>query len=312
MIVSKLGAKSIGELSRQMKINKATKCVHLAILMVAGALTAAAQGSSIPTGRTNNILDWNESFEGSTGSSGQEMVLNSSATLHFGRFSVGAGIPVYLNRAIFPNQATVSEGIGDAFLMLGSSWNSSLFNYSTVLTGSAPTGDPNKGFGTGHATFDWNNRIDHEFGILAPFVDAGVANRISDTLFFHRPFTSFGYLAHVEAGADVDLSHSFTLLLSGYEIAPWGTQTIFSRDVVTGATGSGGQNGRVFEVNHLTTGPAPINHDDGFTLGLTFNPKPYLNLSVGYTRSISFAFNTFSWRVGVNMSSLIGGKVSSK
>jgi hypothetical protein len=47
------------------------------------------------------------------------------------------------------------------------------------------------------------------------------------------------------------------LLLSGYEIAPWGTQTIFSRDVVTGATGSGGQNGRVFEVNHLTTAPRP-------------------------------------------------------
>ncbi len=295
-----------------MKINKTTKCVHLAILMIAGALTAAAQGSSIPTGKANNVLDWNESFEGSTGSSGQEMVFNSSATLHFGRYSVGAGMPVYLNRAIFPNQATISDGIGDAFLMLGSSWNGALLNYSTALTGSAPTGDPNKGFSTGHATFDWNNRIDHDFRFVAPFVDAGVANRISDTLFFHRPFTSFGYLAHVEAGADVDLSHSFTLLLSAYEILPWGTQTIFSRDVITGATGSGGQYGRVFEVNHLTTGPADINRDDGFTAGLTFNPKPYLNLSVGYTRSISFAFNTFSWKMGINMSSLIGGRNSSK
>ena len=224
--------------------------------MVAGALTAAAQGSSVPSARTNNVLDWNESFEGSTGSSGQEMVLNSSATFHFGRFSVGAGIPVYLNRSISPNQVTISDGIGDAFLQLGSSWNGLLFNYSTVLTGAAPTGDPNKGFSTGHATFDWNNRIDHDFRILTPFVDAGVANSISDTEFFHRPFTSFGYLAHVEAGADVDLTHSFTLLLSGYEIAPWGTQTIISRDVIDGATGSGGQDGRVFEVNHLTTGPA--------------------------------------------------------
>ena len=302
----------MGELSRKMKINKITKCVHLTILMAAGVLTAAAQGSSIPTGRTNNVIDWIESFEGSTGASGQEMMINSSVTVHFGRFSVGAAMPVYLNRSIFPNQVTISEGIGDASLMLGSSWNGSLFNYSTVLTGSAPTGDSHKGFSTGHATFDWNNRIDHDFKILAPFVDAGVANRISDTLFFHRPFTSFGYLAHVEAGADVDLSHSFSLLLSGYEIAPWGTQTIFSRDVVTGATGSGGQNGRVFEVNHLTTGPAPINHDDGFTLGLTFNPKPYLDLSAGYTRSISFAFNTFSWRLGLNVSRLIGGGVSTK
>ena len=295
-----------------MKINKTTKCLHVAILILAGALTAAAQGSSVPTGRANNLLDWNESFEGSTGSSGQEMVLNSSATLHLGRFSVGAGMPVYLNRSISPNQVTISHGIGDAFVKLGASWNGLLFNYNTVLTGAAPTGDPAKGFGTGHGTFDWNNRIDHDFVLLVPFVDAGVANSISDTEFFHRPFTSFGYLAHVEAGADVDLTHNFSLLVSGYDIAPWGTQRIYSRDVIAGATGTGGQNGRVFEVNHLTTGPAPINHDDGFTLGLTFRPKPYLNLAAGYTRSISFAFNTFSWKIGVNMSSLISGKGSSK
>jgi hypothetical protein len=295
-----------------MKINRTTKCVHLAILIIAGALTAAAQGSSVPTGRANNVLDWNESFEGSTGASGQEIVLNSSATLHFGRFSVGAGMPVYFNRAIFPSQATVSEGIGDAFVKLGASWNGFLLNYNTVLTGAAPTGDPAKGFGTGHATFDWNNRIDHDFKILIPFVDAGVANSISDTEFFHRPFTSFGYLAHIEAGADVDLTHSFSLLVSGYEIAPWGTQTIISRDVVNGATGTGGQDGRVFEVNHLTTGPAFINQDNGFTAGLTFHPKPYLDLAVGYTRSISFAFNTFSWRMGINMSGLLSGGHSGK
>ena len=174
-------------------------------------------------------------------------------------------MPVYFNRAIFPSQATVSEGIGDAFVKLGASWNGFLLNYNTVLTGAAPTGDPNKGFGTGHATFDWNNRVDHDFKIVTPFVDAGVANSISDTEFFHRPFTSFGYLAHVEAGADVDLTHSFSLLVSGYEIAPWGTQTIISRDVATGATGTGGQDSRVFEVNHLTTGPAIINQDNGFT-----------------------------------------------
>ena len=295
-----------------MKINRTTKCVHLAILIIAGALTAAAQGSSVPTGRANNVLDWNESFEGSTGATGQEMVLNSSATLHFGRFSVGAGMPVYFNRSIFPSQATVSEGIGDAFVKLGASWNGFLLNYNTVLTGAAPTGDPAKGFGTGHATFDWNNRIDHDFKILIPFVDAGVANSISDTEFFHRPFTSFGYLAHIEAGADVDLTHSFSLLVSGYEIAPWGTQTIISRDVVNGATGTGGQDGRVFEVNHLTTGPAFINQDNGFTAGLTFHPKPYLDLAVGYTRSISFAFNTFSWKMGINMSGLLSGGHSGK
>jgi hypothetical protein len=291
-----------------MKTNKTTICVHLAILVVASALSAAAQGSSVPAAKTTTGLDWNESFEGSTGASGQEMEINSSATLHLGRFSVGAGIPVYLNRTVSPSQATISDGIGDVFVRLGASWNVFLLKYNTALTGTAPTGDPNKGFSTRHATFDWNNRFDHDFKILTPFVDGGVANSISDTLFFHRPFTSFGYLAHAEAGADANLPYSFSVLLSAYDIAPWGTQTIISRDVVAGATGSGGQNGRVFEVNHLTTGPASINYDEGFTAGLTFHPKPYLNLSGGYTRSVSFAFNTFSWGIGVNMSSLIGGR----
>jgi hypothetical protein len=240
------------------------------------------------------------------------MVLYTSATYHFGRFSVGTGIPVYLNRSISPNQVSISEGIGDVFVRLGSSWNGSAFNYSTLLTGAVPTGDSNKGFSTGHATFDWNNRFDHDFSILTPYIDAGIANSISDTMFFHRPFTSFGYLAHLEGGADVDLTHSFTLLLSAYEIAPWGTQTIISRDVIDGATGSGGQNGRVFEVNHLTTGPAYINHDDGFTAGLNFRPRPYLNLAVGYTRSASFAFNTFSWEIGIDMGRLIAGGNSVK
>jgi len=172
--------------------------------------------------------------------------------------------------------------------------------------------NPDKGFGTGHITFDWNNRLDHDFDILTPFVDAGVANSIPDTLFFHRPFTSYGNLAHFEAGTNVDLPYSLTLTLSAYEIAPWGTQTIISRDVVFGATGSGGQNGRVFEVNHNTTGPAYINHDDGYTLGVAFNPKPYLTLDAGYTRSMGFAFNAFSWGIGINMSRLIGDRNSPK
>ena len=295
-----------------MNINRATKCLHLASLILFSALTSAAQGFSLPSGRTTNFIDWNETFEGSTGSSGQEMVLNSSATYYFGRFSVGAGIPFYLNRSISPTQVLINEGIGDAFVKVGSSWDIDSLNLSTALTGAAPTGDPNKGFGTGHGTFDWTTRIDHNFGFVTPFLEGGIANTLTDTPFFHRPFTSFGTLAHFEGGTNVDLSHSFTLLLSGYEIAPWGTQTIISRDVINGATGSGGQDGRVWEVNHETTGPASINFDDGFTAGLTFSPKPYLNLSAGYTRSLSFAFNTFSWRLGFNMSSLISGKNSAR
>ncbi len=295
-----------------MRINTPKSCLHLAILILAGAATAAAQGFSVPSGRVTNFVDWAESFEGSTGSSGQDMVLNTSVTYHISRYSIGLGLPLYLDRSVGTDAAAFSVGRGDAYLKLGSSWNSPLFDYDMTLTGGAPTGDPSKGFGTGHITFDWNNHLDHEFADMTVFVNAGVANTLSDTLFFHRPFTSYGDLAHLEAGADVGLPHKLTLVVSGYEIAPWGTQTIISRDVVAGATGTGGQDGRVFEVNHLTIGPAFMNHDDGATLGFTYNPKPYLNLAVGYTRSISFAFNSISWGIGVDMSRLIGGGKSTR
>ncbi len=295
-----------------MNFKKITKYLLLLTLIVSAATSAGAQGSSIFTGRTTNHLEWTESFEGSTGSSGQDMELNTSVTYNFKRFSVGAGIPVYLDRTISTTGAQISEGIGNFYLTLGSSWNGTLVDYATVLTGSLPTGDFNKGFSTKHATFDWNNRLDHNFNFVTPFLDGGIANSISDTKFFHRPFTSFGYLAHGEVGADVDLPHSLTLTISAYDIAPWGTQTIISRDVLNGAVGSGGLDGRVFEVNHVTTGPPSINYDQGFTAGLSFSPKPYLSLDLGYTRSISFQFNTFSWGIDLNMSRLIGGKKLTK
>lgn len=290
-----------------MQINNPMKCAPLAILILASALTASAQGLSLPSGKVANFIDWNESFEGSTGSSGTETVLNSAMTYRFGRFSVGAGIPVYFDRSIFPGQTMISTGIGDAFLTLGSSWHSTLYNYSMVLTAAAPTGYPDRGFGTGHATLDWNNHLDQTFALFTPYIDAGMANTISDTPYFHRPFTSFGYLAHLEVGVDVGLPRSLGLHVSEYEIAPWGTQTIISRDVVYGATGTGGQDGRVWEVNHLTKGSPSINHDYGLSAGLTYSPKPYLNLTVGYTRSVSFDFGTVSWKMGINMSRLISG-----
>jgi hypothetical protein len=293
-------------------LKKAIQWLFLAMLVFAGTRTGAAQGSN-PAGEANRGLEWKEVFEGSTDSSGQVTALTSSATYRFGEhFSMGAGIPLYFNRSTATTGTTTSDGVGNLFATAGASWKGRALNYGTSLTGSVPTGDSAKGLSTGHATFDWNNRFDQSFSVLTPFVEPGVGNTISDTPFFHRPFTSFGYLAHFEGGTDVDLSHSLTLTLSGYDIAPRGTQTIFSRAVGKGATGSGGQHGRVFQTNHQTTGGASINQDNGFTAGLNFSPKSYLDLHVGYTRSVKFAFNAFSWGIGVNLSKLFSGKDSTR
>lgn len=233
------------------------------------------------------------------------MTLTSSAVYRFNqRFSAGVGVPIYFDRASTTTGTTSNAGLGDFFAALGAAWKNPALNFTTTLTGSAPTGDKNKGLSTGHATFDWTNRVDHDFGRVTPFASAGISNSVSNTRFFVRPFTSFGMAAHFEGGMDVDLAHSFSLTLSGYDIAPWGNQTVFSRIVGHGAVGPGGAHGRVFETNQQTSGGASLTRDDGFTIGLTASPKPYLDLELGYTRSMAFAMNTVAFGAVLNVSKL--------
>ena len=273
-----------------------------------------AQSSPSPAGSEKGIVFY-ESFEGDSNSDGQVMVLTSSATYHFNEhFSAGIGIPIYFDHAASSTAGTTSSsGIGNVFVTVHAVWKSPLVNYGTSLTGTAPTGDSKKGLSTGHATFDWDNRINHSFGVLTPFVDLGAGNSIMDTVYFLRPFSSYGYLAHFEAGTDLDLSHSLSLTLSGYDIAPWGTQTIISRVVPAGSPGMSGSatHGRAFENNHLTTGTASLTSDDGFNAGLSFSPKPYLDLDLGYSRSVRYALNSVSFGIGVNLSSLFSKKSQS-
>ncbi len=276
-----------------------------AVLILAGVGMAHAQGTSTPAGQQKGIVIY-EAFEGGANSEGQVTTLTTSAAYNFNQhFSAGVGISIYFDHASSSSitGSTSSSGIGNAFVMLHGVWKNPTLNYATSLTGSAPTGDSRKGLSTGHATFDWDNRLDHDIGPLTPFADAGLANSVTDTRFFLRPFTSFGKVAHFAAGTDVDLSHSFSLTLSAYDIAPWGTQTVFSRFVNQGSTGKGGQHGRPFELNHETTGTSGLTRDNGYTAGLSVSPKPYLDLGIGYTRSVHFALNTVSFGVGINLSS---------
>ncbi len=277
--------------------------------LLSGANIAVhAQSSANPAGSERGFVFY-ESFEGDSNSDGQVMILSSSAGYHFNQhFSAGIGIPIYFDHPSSTTGTASTSGVGNVFATVRGEWKNPLLNYSTSLTGSGPTGDSKKGLSTGHATFDWDNRVNHDFGVLAPFVDLGASNSIPDTRYFLRPFTSYGFLAHFEAGTDIDLSHSLSLTLSGYDIAPWGTQTLISRVVPAGSSGKSGgvTHGRAFENSHQTTGTASLTSDDGINADLSFSPKPYLDLDLGYTRSVHYALNSVSFGVGVNLSSLFG------
>ena len=64
----------------------------------------------------------------------------------------------------------------------------------------------------------------HEFGLVTPFFEVGLANSVPDTRFLHRPYTSLGKLAHFEGGSELDLGDKFSVSASGYYILPWGPQ----------------------------------------------------------------------------------------
>ncbi len=256
-----------------------------------------------------------ESFQGSRNSEGQVYILNSSVGYNFNRFfGVFTGLPVYLVRTSSSISGTTSSstnsGIGNFYVGLRLSLNNPLVNYSSTLTGWAPTGDTNTGLSTGRATFDWDNRLDRGFSNWTPFLDLGVGNTITDTRFFRRPFTSLGRVAHFEAGTDLTIFPAVSIGASAYDIEPWGQQRVFSRLVqrqsgLPGGTPGTSGRGRVFETSAETIGTADLTRDHGFNGWVEVKPVKALAFELGYSRSVRYALNTVSFGVVVNLSSLV-------
>jgi hypothetical protein len=292
-----------------------TKCFLVSVFCCVAASAAFAQSSSGNPIQPSRFVIY-ESFAGDSNADGQIMALTSSATYYFtDHFSARAGIPIYFDRApsstssstTTASGSTFSSGIGDIFLTLGAAWKPPLVNFATALTGTAPTGQTSKGLSTGHFTFDWSNRFDRSFGRVTPFFDVGLANSVTDTPYFLRPFATLGPLAHFEAGAGLRVAHGVDLTFAAYDIAPWGTQTLISRVVTTSTAGrTTVRAGRQFESVHQTSGTSALTQDDGFSAGLIVSPKSYLDLNLGYTRSAQYSLDTISFGIGINVTALLG------
>ena len=140
-------------------------------------------------------------------------------------------------------------------------------------------------------TVDWNNHFAHEFDLFTPFVDLGFGNSISDTRFLHRPYISYGDVAHFEGGSELDLGDKFSVTASGYYILPWGPQQIFLRGKKS--------------LSGPTKGSASLTRDDGINVGFDYNLTHSLDLSAGYSRSVYSILNTFSFGIEVNVGSAL-------
>ena len=264
----------------------------------------------IPAGDFTNQYLWTEEFSGSTNSQGQVMSLDSTVGYVFSkRFGVDAGIPIYFvhdttSTSTGGTTSTSNTGLGDGYLQLRFAFPNPSLNYKTVFTGTVPTGDTATGLSTGHVTYDWTNHFDRRFGHWTPFAEAGLGNSIPANFIFHRPYMSFGNVAHVQGGAGYRVVDWLSVSASAYDIAPWGTQTIFSR--VVGKSGAPiGKGGPMFSVANQTTGSSSLAEDNGFSAEADFSPGSVLNFSLGYSHSVHFQLDTFSFGIGVNMSQLL-------
>jgi hypothetical protein len=175
-------------------------------------------------------------------------------------------------------------------------------NFVSNLVVTAPTGDKDKGFSTGRATADWTNSFSRRFSSITPFADIGVANTVSDTSFFIRPFSSLGLVGHFDGGAIMSVAPLIDIGASAYSVRASGEQRIFSKVVKQSSSAGRAQSGRgqgVFETNTETVGSAGIANDGGFSTWLSIKPQSRVGFDVGYTRSVTYELNTLFFGTSV-------------
>jgi hypothetical protein len=278
------------------------------LLLAALALVAMGTAQSVPATSSQSDTGFTSyvDFDGTSNAEGQVYRLNSnigySFTQHFG---MDMGVPIYFLR---PSSSTTGgtsgNGLGNPYLDLRLKFLNPAVNFGSVLTGYAPAGDSKLGLSTGRATFDWTNHFDHSFNNLTPFLEAGLSNTVADTQLFLRPFTSLGMNTHFQGGASYQVGKYFNVGASGYDIQPFGQQTIFSKVANGGGQVGMSSHGRPFQNNQQITGTADLAYDNGFSAWVGASPSPYLDLQLGYTRSIQYDLNSVSFSMGVNVGRL--------
>lgn len=285
-------------------------CICWVTLWVLPLAASAADQSPAKTDSEEKGITFYESFQGSSNTLGQVYKLDTTVGYNFNKyFGVAVGIPFYSVQASSSSTSGTSSGngIGNVYADLNLTVDNPLVNFASTLEGTAPTGDTAKGFSTGRATFDWSNHFDRTVLGITPFVNLGVANTVSDTRFFVRPFTTLGTVGHFEGGASYGFLHLFSAGASVYDVLPSGQQKVFSKLVgrrsstAGGTSGTSRRHGGVFENASETVGGADIARDNGFSAWLDASPAPFLDLEGGYSRSVHYDLNSFSFNVGVNV-----------
>lgn len=285
-------------------------------LMLTLPVVAPAQQTDMNAPDSAKGFVFYESLWGSANTLGQVYALDTTLGYNLNRHvGVDFGAPVYFAR---PSSSSVvngyssGSGIGDAYVVLRVEFPNPILDYSTTLTGTAPTGNEDLGFSTGRATYDWNNHFERNIPIvnIAPFANVGVANTVSDTHFFTRPFTTLGTVTHLEGGATMKVFPMVRVGASLYDVIPSGEQKVFSKLVRRGAT-AGSQTGPrtrshgAFQTTYETIGGPGLVSDNGASAWVSANVLHYAYLEVGYSHSVAYSLNTVSFGISFDVAHLI-------
>ncbi len=281
-----------------------------ACALLSGVNSALAQ--SQPTPEIQKGFTGYEALQGSTSSDSKIFKLDSNAGYDFNQhFGVFAGLPLYfanvqtvqVNGGASTTTNTTNNGLGNAYAGLAMRAPGKTLNYESEVTLAAPTGSRAKGFSSGRANVDWNNRFEHSFSRLTPFFEGGLSNAVPDSRLVTRQFTSLGLLTHLEEGGELELVKHFSVGGSGYEIVPFGNQKIFSKLVGKGRTvKSKGKNS--FDQTAVSSGNG-LTRENGFNSWVAFDPTPVWRLELGFSRSTTFDLNSFAFNLRMNMGKLL-------
>lgn len=300
----------------------------LLLALALAALNAAAQTTPSPTFETG--FTSTETFQGELNSTDRLFKIDSNFGWDFTRhFGVFAGVPLYfggVSQSAAPATGTsatattgtgASKGIGNVYLGFGLRFPAKVLNYSSTVTAGAPTGSTKNGLSSGRASVDWDNRFEFSAGSFTPFVDAGLANTVPDTARVTRAFTSLGTVSHFEEGAEYQISRYFAAGASGYHIVPFGNQKIFSKVSNSGKGNGGGaappaaanNSGKgshgVFQDQFFASGTG-LTEENGVSVWVAAQPeKGFWRIETGYTRSVTYALNNFTFSLGLNIGKMM-------
>ncbi len=300
-------------LTRSNRIRSVSIIAMLAALVVVPSQNGLAQQAVDKAKDESRGYTFYESFQGSSNTLGQVYKLNSTVGYNFNRYlGFDAGVPVYFVHASSTSQSNgfmSGNGVGDAYVDLKLTFNNPILNYATVVTGTAPTGNENRGFSTGRATYDWTNHFDRPipFVGITPFANIGVGDTVTDTHFFLRPFTSLGTVTHLEGGATMRVFPMIRVGASLYDIIPSGQQKVFSKLIPGGGAAvvpASGHHG-AFGNAHETVGGPDLVRDNGASAWIQAHVFRFADLEAGYTRSVNYDLNTFEFGIGLDVAHII-------